>query len=126
MRILWIICVLATLWFALIPPDWGGLGGAGYHGVAFMVLGLLTPAAFPRAGLAVIWLALINLAGGIELAQGAMSVRRHAEWSDFAIGAFAATVGIVYYRVWLFLWARIAAEEGVGEASEPSPPASEI
>lgn len=79
----------------------GGLGGASYHGVAFLVLGLLTPAAFPTIRLVAIWIALLTLGGAIELAQGMMQVNRHAEWSDFGVDALAASVGIVFTRILL-------------------------
>ncbi len=115
MRMIWFLAIAATLWFALIPPDWGGLGGAGYHGVAFMVLGLLTPAAFPTARLLLIWLTLVALGGAIELAQGVMSTQRYSEWGDFATDAIAATVGVVYYRIWLYLRAGMAADKEAAE-----------
>ena len=105
----------ATLWFALVPPAMGGLGGHGYHGVAFMLLGLLTPAAFPRVHLLLILSFLIALGGGIELAQAYMDAERAGEWSDFRIDAIAATIGIVYARIWRYLLARIHAQENFAD-----------
>ncbi|WP_340587919.1 VanZ family protein [Erythrobacter alti] len=119
-RALWFLCIAATMWFALIPPEMGGLGGTSYHGVAFMVLGLLTPAAFPRVPLVAIWILLLVFGGGIELAQGMMNVNRHSEWDDFVTDAFAATVGIVYYRIWLYLRARMARDDASSEEESDS------
>lgn len=106
-RLVWLLCIAATIWFALIPADMGGLGGASYHGVAFMVLGLLTPAAFPRVPLILIWVALLVLGGGIELAQGTMGEGRHGEWDDFVTDAIAATAGVMCYLIWLLLRSRM-------------------
>ena len=102
-RLLWLLYVAATLWFALIPADKGGLGGAGYHGVAFFVLGVLTPAAFPAIRAVFIWLVLLALGGGIELAQTVMGQGRYGEWSDFLSDAVAATAGVLCYRIWMYL-----------------------
>ncbi|KLI63709.1 hypothetical protein [Aurantiacibacter marinus] len=115
MRLVWFLAIAATLWFAFIPPSWGGLGGAGYHGVAFVVLGVLTPAAFPKLRLVTIWTALVMLGGGIELAQGTTSLHRHGEWSDFVTDVIAATVGVVYYRIWLYLRGVMAPGESAVE-----------
>jgi len=120
-RALWFLCIAATVWFALIPSAMGGIGGAGYHGVAFMVLGLLTPAAFPRLSLWLIWAALVAFGGGIELGQELMQFNRHGEWNDFATDAVAATVGIVYYRVWLYLRGQMAREGDAAEDDSDSP-----
>lgn len=100
LRPLWIVCLAATLWFALAPPSMGGLGGEGYHGLAFLVLGLMTPAAFPRLPLIVVWIVLAALGGSIELAQQFLPlVDRHGEWADLRINVYASTVSILV--VWL-------------------------
>ena len=96
LRLLWFACIAATCWFAFIPAEWGGLGGEGYHGLAFFVLGLLTPAAFPRLPVLVVWIVLIVLGGGIELAQEYLfDTLRHGEWADFRVDAAAAAAGVL-------------------------------
>ena len=121
-RLVWFLCIAVTTWFALIPSDMGGRGGASYHGVAFMVLGLLTPAAFPRVPLILIWGALLALGGGIELAQGMMGAGRHGEWDDFVTDAVAATVGVMCYLIWLLLRRRMTQmSASENEADDPVP-----
>ena len=120
LRLIWFICTGAILYFALARGEAGGLGGASYHVLAFFVLGLLTPAAFPRINLALIWIVLLALGGGIELAQGMMGNGRHGEWDDFFADAVAASAGIVCY--WLSARGRAgkaAAASGAGHVDEP-------
>lgn len=120
-RAIWFLCLSAIVWFALAPSEMGGLGGAGYHGVAFMILGLLTPPAFPRVPMIAIWAVLLAFGGGIELAQDIMGFKRYGEWGDFAIDAIAATVGIIYYRLWLYLRAVMARSDASDKtASDPA------
>lgn len=111
MRLAWLACVIAILWFALVPSDLGGLGGSGYHGIAFLALGLLTPIAFPRQGIFLIWLGLVALGGAIEVVQGYGDFGRQADVEDWFIDIAAATVGIVYYRIGLYLLRRVKAEK---------------
>jgi|GEM_PF-715460 len=110
-RFFWLLCIAVTLWFALIPADMGGLGGAQYHGAAFLVLGFLTPAVFPRVPLIVSWGTLLVLGGGIELAQGMMGEGRHGEWDDFVTDSVAATGGIICYWIWLSIRAKLSSDD---------------
>lgn len=110
LRGIWLICVGATLWFALVPADMGGLGGAGYHGVAFFVLGLFTPAAFPRMHLLLVWLGLVTLGGGIELVQEFTDLGRSGEWADMRLNAIAASVGVIYAWIGRYLLERVKME----------------
>ncbi|MDE1468296.1 VanZ family protein [Aurantiacibacter sp. D1-12] len=111
LRGIWLICVGATLWFALVPPQMGGLGGAGYHGVAFMVLGLLTPAAFPRLSLLLVWFALLALGGAIEVGQEFTDLGRSGEWADMRFNTIAATVGVIYAWIGRVLIKRVRNEK---------------
>ena len=103
LRLLWFVCLCAILYFALAPASAGGLGGASYHGVAFFILGLLTPAAFPKGNLLLVWLVLLALGGCIEAAQGALATNRVPSWDDFLTDAIAASVGVGYYKLWTVL-----------------------
>ncbi len=118
LRGIWLACIGATLWFALVPVDLGGLGGAGYHGVAFIVLGLLTPAAFPRLNLVLVWLALLALGGGIELAQEFTDFARSGEWADIRLNVIAATVGVIYAWIGRYLIRRVRAENATASVDE--------
>lgn len=100
LRLFWVACTGAILFFALAPGDTGGVGGASYHVLAFFVLALLTPAAFPGRSLLLIWCILILLGGAIEVAQGMMGNNRHGEWSDVITNAIAAGIGTLSYRLW--------------------------
>lgn len=111
LRLVWFACLCAILYFALAPASAGGLGGAAYHGVAFFILGLLTPAAFPKGSLVLIWLVLLALGGFIEAAQGAMAWNRVPSWDDFITDAIAATIGVVYFRLWQVLRRRPSPSE---------------
>ena len=111
LRGIWILSIGATLWFAFVPAEMGGLGGAGYHGVAFMVLGLLTSAAFPRINPLLVWAGLVLLGGGIEMVQQFTDFSRHGEWADFRLNAIAAAVGVIYARIGRYLLSRVRREE---------------
>ncbi|QZH74960.1 MAG: VanZ family protein [Erythrobacter sp.] len=117
----WSTAVLAMLYFALAPAEAGGIGGAEYHGVAFMLLGLFTPAAWPRLQLVTVWMGLLALAGIIEIAQFLMLARRVASAEDWFLGAAAATIGVICYRIWIWLYARVQRER-CEAAEEPTPP----
>ena len=107
-RAIWFLCIAAILWFALIPAEMGGVGGTQYHAAAFLLLGMLTPLAFPRLPLGLVWVTIVLFGGAIELAQGMMHAERYSEWNDFAADAVAATVGIVCYRYRTFFCAFIS------------------
>lgn len=126
MRILWIICIAVTVWFALAPAAWGGLGGQGYHGMAFLLLGVLTPAAFPRLKLTWAWLLLVGFGGGIEIAQSwNMSAQRHGEWVDWYVDIAAVSIGIVLWALWRYRVARIATGKQRASASGMAPASQE-
>ncbi|WP_271078062.1 hypothetical protein [Aurantiacibacter sp. MUD61] len=108
---IWLACVIGMLWFAFAPAEQGGLGGAGFHGLAFAVLGLLTPFAFPRLSLWLILIGLVVLGGGIEVVQTYTGMGRVGEWIDFYMDVIAASSGIMAAILLQALWHERRPEE---------------
>jgi hypothetical protein len=125
MRIaIWTGGLLAMLYVALVSPAQGGLGGDEAHRVAFFLFGIITPLAWPRRSLWVIWLGLLCVAGGIELGQNALvaaelSAQRVGAWSDWWTSAIAASAGvacIAMLRALVWLARRLFARFSSGKA----------
>ena len=92
--------ITASLWpESQLPAPWFPAADKLQHALAYAVLFLLGRQAGYRSN----WglpLALLALGGAIELAQGAFTMTRSAEWLD----GLADAVGIAVGR-WLALWA---------------------
>lgn len=71
-----------------------------YLGLAVWFGGLLQPRSYFR-----LFLSLLALGGGIEIAQDMMKLGRHAEWNDFFADAAGALAGLLLCLVGLRHWA---------------------
>ena len=89
--------VIATLVFALYPADAliPRADGALAHLMVFVILTLVSLAAWPRAHWTIVGFALLGLGAVIELAQGVMTAGRTADISDLAFDAAAIAAGLI-------------------------------
>lgn len=108
----WYVCgfaiVLAVLVTCLMPAQ--DMPSVNFndkleHLVAYLCLavwfgGLLQPQNYFH-----LFLCLLALGGGIEIAQGMMQVGRHAEWNDFFADALGALAGLLLCLAGLRHWA---------------------
>ncbi len=65
------------------------------HILAFFTLSLMARLLWPQARLAILFVLLTLLGGGIELLQLAMGFGREADWMDFAADIVAIVLGML-------------------------------
>lgn len=65
------------------------------HILAFFTLSFMARLLWPRAKLAILFVLLALLGGGIELLQLAMGFGREADWMDFAADIVAIALGML-------------------------------
>lgn len=101
----WLACVVAlarALWpDSYTEPVIGGWDKL-VHACAFYVLGVLALAAYPRASLIRVVLALAAFGGLIELLQAIPVLQRDADWDDWAadwVGIAMAMIPVVVHRL---------------------------
>jgi hypothetical protein len=93
----------ATLFFALLPPERAispTLWDKADHFLAFAVLTFTALSAQARARPRLTAVALLALAGGIELLQGPPFARRTPELADLAPAALAVAAVIAAHAAW--------------------------
>ena len=98
-RLAFFAAIVAVLVVSLLPPSSLPPMGSGWdkaqHASAYVVLGLLGLAAWPRRA-GVVLIALLAFGAGIEVLQG-LSGWRTAEWGDLLADAIGlAVVGLAY------------------------------
>ena len=84
------IAAAATIYYALIPGNLGGMGGGLWHALAFITLGFLSRLTFSHTSPIRLLVGLAAFGGLIEIAQGVMGVQRDMDVGDFVVDILAA------------------------------------
>ena len=107
-----VAAIVVTTVFALLPGAFGGRGGALWHWLAFVTLGVLSRLTFSHASFLLLWIALVAFGGAIELAQGVLNTMRDMSWLDLQIDLVSSFVGLVLGSIVLFVYRRIRDRRG--------------
>lgn len=106
------IAAAATIYYALIPGNLGGMGGGLWHALAFITLGFLSRLTFSHTSAIRLLVGLAAFGGLIEIAQGVMGVQRDMDVGDFVVDIFASIVGLAIGAIVLAIYRRARDRSG--------------